>query len=220
MTAARSRPEYPGRLLREDAGLVLVWGASSTMELLVVRHAQSTWNAQHRWAGQRDPGLSVHGRTEAAALAVRLAALRPPFAAAAASDLRRARQTAGIVAQTLRLPLPAVVPGLRERRAGQWTGLTSQQIQARFPGQLDRWRRGEVVNPPGSEPWNGFTDRVVVALGELAAGSLGARVVVVAHQGVLRALAHHFGRPPCPAANHGGVWLHAPHGALGWLARW
>jgi broad specificity phosphatase PhoE len=191
-----------------------------TMELLVVRHAQSTWNTQHRWAGQRNPGLSVQGRTEAAALAVRLAALHPALAAAASSDLRRARQTAHILAQTLGLPPPALVPGLRERHAGQWTGRTSQQIQARFPGQLDRWRRGEIVNPPGSEPWDGFTDRVVVALGALAARGLGARVVVVAHQGVLRALEHYFGINPCPAADLGGIWLQAQHGALGWLARW
>jgi broad specificity phosphatase PhoE len=190
------------------------------MELLVVRHAQSTWSSQHRWAGQRDPGLSVQGHTQAAALAVRLAALDPPVTAAASSDLRRARQTAHILAQALGLPPPARVPGLRERHAGQWTGLTSQQIQARFPGQLERWRCGEVVDPPGGEPWDGFTDRVVVALGELATAGLGARVVVVAHQGVLRALERHFGITPCPAADLGGVWLQAQHRALGWLARW
>ena len=190
------------------------------MDLLVVRHAQSTWNTRHRWAGQRDPGLSVQGRTQAAALAVRLAALRPPLGAAATSDLRRARQTAQILAQTLGLPPPALVPGLRERHAGQWTGLTSRQIQARFPGELDRWRRGEVVDPPGSEPWDALTNRVVAALGELAATSIGDRVVVVAHQGVLRALERHFGVTPCPAADLGGVWLQAQHGALGWLARW
>jgi broad specificity phosphatase PhoE len=192
----------------------------SACELLVVRHAQSTWNRQHRWAGQRNPGLSVQGRTQAAALAAQMATLHPPVAAVATSDLRRALQTAQILAQTLGLPPPVRVPGLRERHAGQWTGRTSRQIQARFPGQLEWWRRGEVVNPPGSEPWDGFTDRVLLALGELAEGGLGARVVVVAHQGVLRALEHHFGITPRPAADLGGVWLHAQHGALSWLSRW
>jgi hypothetical protein len=99
----------------------------------VVRHAQSTWNQQHRWAGQRDPGLSAQGRTAASALAARLAALRPPA---------------------------------------------------------------------GSEPWGAFTDRVLTALGELAV--TGSETgVVVAHQGVLRALEHHFGVAPCPAAELG-----------------
>jgi hypothetical protein len=39
----------------------------------------------------------------------------------------------------------------------------------------------------------GFTDRVLLALGEPAESGLGAWIVVVAHQGVLRALEHHFG---------------------------
>jgi glucosyl-3-phosphoglycerate phosphatase len=190
------------------------------MELLVVRHAQSTWNAQHRWAGQRDPGLSAQGRAAASALAARLAALHPPVAAVATSDLRRARQTAQILTHALGLPAPACVPGLRERHAGQWTERTSQHIQADFPGELDRWRRGEVVNPPGSEPWDAFTDRVLAALGHLAAAGIADRIVVVAHQGVLRALEHHFGSAPCPAADLDGVWLHAEHRALAWLARW
>jgi broad specificity phosphatase PhoE len=54
--------------------------------------------------------------------------------------------------------VPERVPGLRERHAGQWTGRTSRQIEALWPGELDRWRRGKVINPPGSEPWTAFTD--------------------------------------------------------------
>jgi broad specificity phosphatase PhoE len=191
-----------------------------TMDLLVVRHAQSTWNAQHRWAGQRNPSLSTHGRTAASALAIRLAALRPPIAAVATSDLRRAHQTAQLIAETLSLPPPQRVPGLRERHAGQWTGRTSRQIEALWPGELDRWRRGEVVTPPGSESWEAFTDRVLAALDHLAASGIGDRIVVVAHQGVLRALEHHFGVIPRPAADLGGVWLHAEHRTLGWRTHW
>lgn len=189
------------------------------MRLLVVRHAQSTWNARHRWAGQRDPGLSAEGRAAAAALASRLSALHPPVAAAASSDLRRARQTARILASALRLPPPAVMSGLREWDVGEWAGRTSSQIEAGWPGQLDRWRRGQLVHPPGSEPWDAFTRRVLAAL-----ASLGTRpadpVVVVAHQGVLRALEHHFGADPLPAADLGAVWLATSDGRVDWLGRW
>ena len=190
------------------------------MDLLVVRHAESTWNARHRWAGQRDPGLSAKGRQDAADLAARLAMLRPPFTTAASSDLRRARQTAQLLARALGLPPPVAVRGLRERDGGQWTGLTSRQIEARFPGELDRWRRGEAIEPPGSEPMEPFTDRVVAALGELGASRPGIHLLVVAHQGVLRALEHHFGVAPATAAELRGVWLRAVQGNLAWLAHW
>jgi broad specificity phosphatase PhoE len=190
------------------------------MDLLVVRHAQSTWNAQHRWAGQRNPGLSAHGRTAACARAAVLAALHPPIGAVATSDLRRAHQTAQLLTHTLGLSPPARVPGLRERHAGQWTGCTSRQIEARFPGELGRWRRGEIVNPPGSESWEAFTGRVLAALGHLATAPTADRIVVVAHQGVLRAIEHHFGVPPRPAADLDGMWLRAEHQTVDWLTHW
>ncbi|HZD73868.1 MAG TPA: histidine phosphatase family protein [Actinomycetota bacterium] len=190
------------------------------MKLLVVRHAQSTWNARHRWAGQRDPGLSAEGRAAAAALATRLGALRSPAGAVASSDLRRARQTAGILAQALRLPPPTILAGLREWDAGEWTARTSRQIEAGWPGELDRWRRGELVDPPGSELWDAFTDRVLAALTEVAGMGVAAPVVVVAHQGVLRALEHHFGVRPRPAAGLGGVWLRTAGRQMRWAGHW
>jgi glucosyl-3-phosphoglycerate phosphatase len=190
------------------------------VKLLVVRHAQSTWNARHRWAGQRDPGLSAEGRAAAAAMAVRLGALRPPVGAAATSDLRRARQTVAILTRALRLPSATVVAGLREWDAGEWTACTSRQIEARFPGDLDRWRRGEIVDPPGSEPWDAFTSRVLDGLAEVAGTDVAGPIVVVAHQGVLRALEHHFGVEPLPAAEVGGLWLRATGRQVRWAGRW
>jgi broad specificity phosphatase PhoE len=186
-------------------------------DLLVVRHAQSTWNAEHRWAGQLDPELSAAGREQAASLATRLAAATPPFAAVVCSDLRRALQTAEILSESLDLPEPVAVSGLRERHAGEWAGLTSPEIEARFPGALQRWRRGEVVEQPGGESWEAFTTRVVDALGGLAAGGLCLPAVVVAHQGVLRALEHHFGLAPRPAADLRGLRLDTQ---LGRLTHW
>jgi uncharacterized phosphatase len=190
------------------------------VELLVVRHAQSAWNAEDRWAGQRDPGLTDKGRRDAAELGGRLARTRPPFASVACSDLQRAMQTAEILAEGLGLPPPIVVPGLRERDGGAWTALTSLEIEARFPGELDRWRRGEAIDPPGGEPMEAFTARVVAALGELAASAPGERALVVAHQGVLRALEHRFGIAPLPAADLRGVWLRASGGPPAWLRHW
>jgi broad specificity phosphatase PhoE len=100
------------------------------------------------------------------------------------------------------------------QHGGQWTGLTSRQIEARFPGELDRWRRGEVIEPPGSEPMGTFTGRVVAALCELAASRPGTPGLVVAHQGVLRALERHLGVAPASAAELRGVWLRAPRARL------
>lgn len=98
------------------------------MRILVVRHCQSTWNAEHRWAGQADPPLSEAGREDGRTLAATLSDAR--LDAVACSDLRRAEETAVIVASALGLSPPRLVPELRERDAGSWTGRTSDELQA------------------------------------------------------------------------------------------
>lgn len=64
------------------------------------------------------------------------------------SDLSRAAETAGIVAERLGLPAPALDLDLRERAAGSWTGRTTAEIDDEYPGWLERWRVGEMVDPP------------------------------------------------------------------------
>ena len=60
--------------------------------LLLVRHGETAWNAEHRWQGHYEEPLSPKGRAQAEALAVRVALDEP--CALYASDLPRARETA------------------------------------------------------------------------------------------------------------------------------
>ena len=58
--------------------------------LLLVRHGQSTWNADGRWQGQADPPLSPLGRDQALTAAQRVGTVDVVLA----SDLQRAVETA------------------------------------------------------------------------------------------------------------------------------
>lgn len=183
----------------------------SPSAVLLVRHGQSTWNAEHRWAGHADPPLSPLGREGAAGLARRLA--ERGLTAAVASDLRRASETAAIVAGRLGLGRVHLDPRLRERRCPAWSGLTTPEIDERYPGMLDRWRQGDPhAVPEGSEPWPSFVGRVVASLEELAAQD--GRRVVVAHAGVLRAVASVCGLGSERVANLEGRWLTLDGGRL------
>lgn len=84
--------------------------------MLVVRHAESTWNVEKRWTGQADPPLSEAGRVATSALARELQGLT--FARIASSDLRRAAHTADALAEALHLPAPMRLVALRERDMG------------------------------------------------------------------------------------------------------
>ena len=160
--------------------------------LLLLRHAQSEWNAEGLWQGQADPGLSAEGRRQASASGKVLAAIHR-FEHIFSSDLSRAVQTAAIVRDALGLGCPVETdPGLREYDVGEWSGKTRSEIEALWPGDIARFSSGELASPPGGETRQEFDARVSEAAGRVAR-SVSARgaggLLVVAHGGVVRALA-------------------------------
>ena len=90
-----------------------------SIDVLIVRHGQSTWNALGRWQGHADPPLSEFGERQAEAAATHL---HLEFDAVVASDLQRAYRTAEL-ATGERDDVTRCVE-FRERNAGEWEGLT------------------------------------------------------------------------------------------------
>jgi broad specificity phosphatase PhoE len=166
---------------------------------LLLRHAQSEWNALGLWQGQADPPLSAHGRRQAAVAATRIASELwfDGFDLVVSSDLARAAQTAEILGEELGLDhSPVLDEGLREYDAGEWSGHTLAEIEARWPGEVERFTQGLVSSPPGGEDRRSFDARVAEAAHRLAAlaDRTGARgLLVVAHGGVVGAVARSAG---------------------------
>lgn len=161
------------------------------MHLVLVRHAESIWNAEHRWQGQSDVPLSERGRNEAFELAGRLA--KTHFDAIFASDLSRARETAeAIVARNEAQPTMRVAlsRGLREMDLGAWCGLPHAEVLARYPDDVDALSRGEDRPIGGTgESLSAFEARVHDALERsLATVPEARRVLVVTHGGCIRAV--------------------------------
>jgi broad specificity phosphatase PhoE len=169
-------------------------------KIILVRHGQSTWNGERRWAGQGDPPLSDLGRKQAVELARHCRGAG--IGAVATSDLCRARQTGLIVAQALELAPPVELPDLRERWSRTLTGLTADEIEQTFPGALAAWRDGTTTDLPGdSEAYGAFAGRVLRGL--QAAAALASVVLVVAHAGVFRAVGNRAD-PGAQVANTAG----------------
>ncbi|HEX5586600.1 MAG TPA: histidine phosphatase family protein [Acidimicrobiia bacterium] len=156
-------------------------------DVLLVRHGQSTWNADGRWQGQADPPLSDIGERQAAEAAGALAGLDVPIDAVWASDLERARRTGEIVAEALGLEV-RLDPRLRERHAGPWQGLTRDEIDIEWPDHLSSGRR-----PEGYEADADVLARVLAALADLARAHPRGHVLVVTHGGVVRVVERHLG---------------------------
>lgn len=170
------------------------------LDLLLARHGQSEWNAAGRWQGQADPPLSDLGRAQAHAAGRQAGS----FDAIFASDLERALRTATIISEALGVGPVVVDPRLKERDAGEFSGLTRDEIEARFPGALAtrRW-------PPGWEPDESLLQRVLTALDDIVEYSGGGgTVLAVSHGGVIYALEAHLGREHERIPNLSGRWVH------------
>jgi broad specificity phosphatase PhoE len=146
--------------------------------ILLARHGQTDWNAARRWQGHADLSLNERGRAEAHALA-ESPALRG-IATIHSSDLARARETAQIVGS--RIGLPVVLDArLREVDVGEWSGLTTPEIERMYPDAMERRREGMTGWTSGEE-MEAMGRRVMEAL--LSIG--GDRALVITHGGPLR----------------------------------
>lgn len=153
------------------------------MRLFLIRHGESTANAEARLQGHLDYPLSERGRRESERLVERLASL--DVDALYASPLRRARETADIVNERLGLTL-IEREELRERDVGEAAGLTREEIIARFPEFVRARREGRLDHDiPGWERDDAFTERVGQVLADLTNGHDGRTVVAVTHGGVI-----------------------------------
>src|SRR4051812_38390170 len=164
----------------------------ATDRLFLVRHGESTYNAEGRLQGQADPPLTPRGRAEAEALARALDGMAP--VRVISSDLVRARETAALLGH----PEAPTDPRLREIDVGEWAGRPISDFPA---GSEPSWRGGPLV-PPGGEAWPELVERVGGMVDELLAG--GGPWLVIAHGGGVRAAgtrltrggARRLARPP------------------------
>lgn len=156
------------------------------MKLLLVRHGQTLWNHTGRYQGHSDIELSDTGRTQAKLLAGRLA--DEEIQAVYASDLKRAMETASIIAEPHGLAVQAL-PGLRELNFGAWEGLTYAEIKTRYSDIADNWHAspGQIHIPEG-ETFQELTTRANSAIAGLIEKHDPATVAVVAHGGTIRAI--------------------------------
>jgi broad specificity phosphatase PhoE len=159
------------------------------MRLILVRHGVTDWNREGRWQGQLDPPLSASGRREASRVAQRVGRdpnLRP--ARIMASTLARALETAKLIGKGVGVAVEAD-PRLIEIGAGEWEGRTHSELETDDADRYLAWRAsGGVGQPPGGEPIEAATRRVVELLDEvIAAGD--APTLLVSHGGALRIVA-------------------------------
>jgi probable phosphoglycerate mutase len=153
-------------------------GAPTAM--LLLRHAGTDVTSSGRFSGSggADPGLNDAGRDGADRAGRWLGSQAVDVIVS--SPLRRARETAGIVADRLGLPV-SVDDGVAEVAFGEWDGLTLADIRERYPDELEAWLTSVDAAPPGGESYTSLSRRVLAARMRLLLAHPGRRVLVVSH---------------------------------------
>lgn len=195
------------------------------MKLYLVRHGASTGNTPGNLIGHSDHPLTPAGEAQARAVAARLAPLGPM--PVHASDLPRARATAGFIAGSWPAPHDVVNPDprLREIALGDYESRSWDEFVAdkALAAALERDPYNTAL--PNGESLAQLQARVLEAVDELAesagAGEPDAlpAVCLVAHDGPIRAILNHYlGVPPekwwTLSTTHGGLSL------LEWTEGW
>lgn len=165
-------------------------GGNGTL-VLWARHGQNEANLSRQFSYLRlDLDLTTVGRAQAerlaGALAERLRELpRPP--ALFASPLRRAQQTAAIVAKQMGGDVE-ILDELREVNVGDLDGRSDSEAWKIYESVLDDWRRGDHDRRfPGGENWQELCARIAAALSHIAIEARRRPAVAVAHGANLRA---------------------------------
>ena len=157
-------------------------------QVFLVRHGETTWNLAGKLQGHLESRLTATGIAQAQALAEHLQ--HQPFAAVYSSDLKRAYQTAQYIVNKNQHTI-IKKPSLRERNLGIFQGLTRELLCARFPEAFQAYQTQPQFIIPQGESLQGFHQRCITCLEEIAACHLGQSILIVSHGGVLTALLKH-----------------------------
>lgn len=168
---------------------ILFFAETDFMHLYIVRHGETSANAEHRYLGSLDPELTALGRLQAHRLCEQLPASLDVLVV---SPRLRAVQTASVLNERLKLS-PEIMDCFRERDVGVFEGLTQGEAKKRYPQLWSQnitrlWDAG----PTGGESIFDVVKRVRDGLAELESKYPSKTVLLVAHgfvTKVVRALA-------------------------------
>lgn len=155
-----------------------------TTRILLIRHGATVLSAEDRFAGSTDVDLSEEGRAQAASLAERLS--EEELSAVYASPMKRARETAALLAEPHRLEVQ-VDAALREIDHGKWEGLTRKEVEAQRAGEYAAWEEDPFTYAPeGGETGLAVMARALPAIRAIVERHPGGAVAVVAHKATIR----------------------------------
>ncbi len=163
------------------------------LELLLIRHGQTAWNAKRKVMGRRPIPLNERGQRQAEGVAAYLK--DAPIDRIFTSPVARARQTAQIIAGPHAGLTVEEHEGFTEIDYGKWTDYGFDDLPVHFAEGWRQYRADPASSVfPGGESMRDAAARICAAVDGIVASDSDSRVAVVSHADVLKvALTHALG---------------------------
>lgn len=186
--------------------------AHAATYICVARHGETDWNVSGVLQGWLDVPLNDQGRRQAYEMLAGFA--HSGFSMVCSSPLVRSRETAEIIARSLRLAPPEIHEGLKERNFGAIQGIPKSELAELNPVLLQQiLKRNPATFFEQGEAMDEFADRVLNAIIDLAKPNSGKRILAITHGWTMDVITRHIAGLPRSAMlgkkrkNGECVWL-------------
>lgn len=147
-------------------------------KVVLTRHGQTNFNAEHRLDGNSDTSLTKEGLEQADRLAEYLA--EEDISAVYCSPLSRSRLTLEAINKFHKLPMN-VVESFMEIDCGDCTGLTVSEIEKKYPELIKEWAKDTDPIFPGGENMRDVEARVMPSFLNLVKENEGKTFLIAGH---------------------------------------
>lgn len=156
-------------------------------KIIFIRHGLTAYNEENRlFDSEEYPPLNETGREEIETITEWLRKTNPKLDGIYTSSALRAIQSARIIAKAYKSGFE-IVDGLYERKAGVWGGLTFDQIEEKYPQELEQYHQNPFEFwPEGGETTKDVNERVKKIVSELVENNKYKIIAVVTHSGVIQ----------------------------------
>lgn len=169
--------------------------ASTATYICIARHGETDWNAAGILQGWLDVPLNDKGRRQAYQMLAGFA--HSGFSKVYSSSLVRSRETAEIIARSLRLASPEYHDGLKERNFGAIQGIPKAELAELNPVLLQQiLKRNPATFFEQGESMDEFADRVLAAIAHIARQNSGKKILAITHGWTMDVITRHIAGLP------------------------
>ncbi len=163
------------------------------IKLIFIRHGETDWTEKKRLQGRLDIPLNKKGKKQIEKTAVKLRRLGVNPSLIVSSPLRRARQSAVIIANIFKIPF-TVDKNLSEKDLGELAGKTRQEVKEQYNLVFKQLNGNQYYDYSiyGGESIEGTKARIEAFLNSIERNYKDETIIVVTHAGILRFLFSEF----------------------------